>query len=169
LTHVVDATPEHLGQIGEIYAAVVRSSPATFDVDPPDTAWWRGALEHTDPEAGHYLLAALDDDGTVLGYAKSGLHKVRAAYATTCETSVYVAETARGRGVGAALYSALFERLDSSSLRLAVAGITQPNPASTALHLAFNFQLVGTFEGVGVKFGRPWSVSWYQRPLGSAR
>jgi phosphinothricin acetyltransferase len=169
LTHAVDATPEHLDQIAEIYAAVVRSSPATFDIDAPNVAWWREALERSDPEAGHYLLAALDGEGTVLGYAKSGLHKLRAAYATTCETSLYVAEAARGRGVGAALYSALFERLDSSSLRLAVAGITQPNPASTALHLAFDFQLVGTFEGVGVKFGRPWSVTWYQRPLGSAR
>jgi phosphinothricin acetyltransferase len=101
----------------------------------------------------------------VLGYAKSGQFKERAAYSTTVETSVYVDEAARGEGVGTALYRALLERLEASDLRLAVAGVTEPNPASTRLHLALGFERVGTFDGVGVKFGRPWSVTWYQRPL----
>jgi phosphinothricin acetyltransferase len=161
---IADATTDHLEQIAAIYAEVVRTSPATFDIEPPDIDYWRRVLEETDPESGHHLLVALDGD-EVLGYAKSGRHKDRAAYNSTCETSAYVAGHARGRGVGTALYSSLFERLDASPLRLAVAGITQPNEASTALHLAFGFQLVGTFEGVGVKFDKPWSVTWYQRPL----
>jgi phosphinothricin acetyltransferase len=163
---IADATAEQLEPIAAIYADVVRSSAATFDIEPPGIDYWRRALEATDPIAGHFLLVALDGD-QVLGYAKSGMHKERAAYATTCETSAYVAEAARGRGVGGALYARLFELLDASALRLAVAGITQPNEASTALHLAFDFERIGTFTGVGVKFGRPWSVTWYQRPLGS--
>jgi phosphinothricin acetyltransferase len=161
---IADATPDHLQQISEIYAEVVRTSPATFDIDPPTMDYWRETLAAIDAAAGHFLLVALDGD-RVLGYAKSGQHKERAAYDSTCETSAYVAGDARGRGVGTALYSRLFELLDASPLRLAVAGITQPNEASTALHLAFGFELVGTFEGVGVKFGKPWSVTWYQRPL----
>jgi L-amino acid N-acyltransferase YncA len=163
---VVDAAVEHLEAIASIYADVVRSSPATFDLEPPPIEWWRDALAHVDPRKGRQMLVALDPDDAVLGYAKSGPFKERGAYWTTCETSVYVGEAARGRGVGAALYAVLFERLDRSPLRLAVAGITQPNPASTALHRSFGFERVGTFENVGVKFGRPWSVTWYQRPLG---
>ena len=161
---IADAKSDHLEQIAAIYAEVVRTSPATFDIEPPDMDHWRATLAAAGPTAGHFLLVALDRDH-VVGYAKSGRHKERAAYNSTCETSAYVADEARGRGIGTALYARLFELLDASPLRLAVAGITQPNEASTALHLAFGFELVGTFEGVGVKFGKPWSVTWYQRPL----
>jgi phosphinothricin acetyltransferase len=112
-------------------------------------------------------LTALDRDDTVLGYAKSGMYMERAAYDTTCLTSVYVAEKGRGRGTGGALYDELLARLDRTpGLRLAVAGIAEPNEPSTRLHVSKGFKYVGTFVGVGTKFGRTWDVSWYQRPLG---
>jgi phosphinothricin acetyltransferase len=162
---VVDAAREHLEPIESIYAEVVETSAATFDLEPPPIERWQKLLSGTDHAAGHLLLAALDDAGDVLGYALSARYMERAAYDSTCVTSVYVAAEVRGHGVGTALYSHLFERLDASPLRLAVAGITEPNEPSTALHLAFGFDRVGTFDGVGVKFGRPWNVTWYQRPL----
>jgi GNAT superfamily N-acetyltransferase len=111
------------------------------------------------------ILVALDTDGEVLGYAKSGPHRARDAYASTVETSIYVADGSRGTGVGGALYDILLERLDSLPLRLAVAGATQPNEASTRLHLSRGFTAVGTFSGIGTKHGRAWDVAWYQRPL----
>lgn len=109
-------------------------------------------------------LVALDG-AEVLGYAKSGMYMDRAAYDTTCLTSVYVAESSRGRGVGSALYDELLLRLEASPLKLAVAGISEPNEASVRLHLSKGFSYVGTFTRVGTKFGREWDVSWYQRAL----
>ena len=113
-------------------------------------------------------MIVADDDGRVAGYAKTGQFRPKPAYDTTCETSVYVAAEDRGRGVGNALYTALLELLDASGLRLATAGITVPNEASERLHRAHGFMPVGTFEGVGVKFGQAWDVVWYQRPLKGA-
>jgi L-amino acid N-acyltransferase YncA len=162
---IVAAEAAHLEGIAAIYADAVENTVATFDLEPPGLDHWAAVLAAVHPRAGHFLLVALDDD-EVLGYAKSGTFKERGAYATTCETSVYVAAAARGRGVGQALYGQLLELLDASTLRLAVAGVAEPNPASTALHLALGFERVGTFEGVGVKFDRPWDVTWYQRRLG---
>jgi phosphinothricin acetyltransferase len=162
---VVAAERRHLEGIAEIYAEEVRTSPSTFDLTEPDLDYWTQMLERADPEAGHHLVAALGDGDRVLGYAKSGRFRERAAYDTTCEVSIYVAKSARGQGVASALYRRLFELLDASSLHLAVAGMTEPNPASDALHRAFGFEKVGTFTGVGVKFGKPWDVTWYQRPL----
>jgi phosphinothricin acetyltransferase len=101
----------------------------------------------------------------VLGYAKSGEFRERPAYASTREVSVYVAENARRGGVGGALYGELLRRLEGRGLRLAVGGVTQPNAASDRLHLAHGFTEVGTFHAVGVKFGKPWDVRWYERPL----
>lgn len=153
-----------LPAIAAIYAAAAESTPATFDVAGRDLPWWRSVLADT----GHPLLVATDG-GRIVGYARSARHKEKAAYATTCETSVYVAADARGRGVGHALYTELLGRLDRGRLRLAVAGITQPNPASERLHRAHGFVPVGTFHGVGVKLGRSWDVRWFERPLGGAR
>jgi phosphinothricin acetyltransferase len=165
---VIDAAAGHLPGIADIYAAAVRGGPATFDLDAPPLAWWRSVLDSLDETAGHLMLVATADDGSVLGYAKSGSFRPKAAYDSTCETSVYVADAAQGQGVGTLLYSELLRRLDRSGLRLAVAGVTVPNPASTRLHLAHGFTEVGTFAGVGVKFGSPWDVSWHQRPLQGA-
>lgn len=162
---IVDATAAHLEGIAEIYDAVVVSSPASFDLEPPPFEHWQRTLASLDPARGHFLIVAADDDGEVLGYAKSGQFRERAAYDMTCETSIYVAEQARGRGIGRALYARLIELLESSPARLAVGVMTAPNPASAALHESLGFTVVGTFEGVGVKFGQPWDVTWYQRPV----
>jgi L-amino acid N-acyltransferase YncA len=106
-------------------------------------------------------------DGELVGFARAAQHKVKPAYGTTCETSVYVGASARGRGVGRALYDALLAELDAApGLLLAVAGITEPNPVSVALHTACGFTPVGTFHNVGEKLGRTWDVTWYERPLG---
>jgi phosphinothricin acetyltransferase len=158
------AAERHVSAIAAIYAHAAENSPATFDIEGKPESWWRAAI--ADAREGHMTLVALDDDGEVLGYAKSGTHKDRPAYDTTCETSAYVAEAGRGRGVGGALYDELLARLDASSLRLAVAGVAEPNEASTRLHLSRGFTRVGTFTGAGTKFARSWDVTWYQRPLG---
>jgi phosphinothricin acetyltransferase len=162
---IVEATAEHLPTIAGIYADVVTSSPATFDLEPPDLEAWRRSLDACDPERGRFLVVALDDGGAVLGYAKSGPFRERAAYDLTCETSIYLAPPARGQGVSGPLYAHLLELLDASPLRLAVGIVTEPNPASVALHEALGFERVGTLDGAGIKFGQPWSVTLYQRSL----
>jgi L-amino acid N-acyltransferase YncA len=164
---VVDAAEEHLPAIADIHAAAALTTPATFDLEGHSLDWWRDVLSAVDAHAGRFLLAALTADGEVAGYARTMRFRDKAAYESTRETSIYVAERSRGRGVGSALYAELLERLDRGSLRLAVGGVTEPNPASTRLHVAHGFERVGTFVGVGTKFGRLWDVTWYQRPLGA--
>jgi phosphinothricin acetyltransferase len=163
------ARERHATAIGAIYADAATSSPATFDLEGKPIEWWREEIASADPAKGHMTLVALDGDDSVLGYAKSGMYMERAAYDTTCLTSVYVAEGGRGRGVGGALYDELLARLEQTpAVKLAVAGIAEPNEASIRLHLSKGFTYVGTFENVGTKFGRTWDVSWYQRALGGA-
>ncbi len=160
---VEDARPEDVPAIAAIYAAATLT-PATFDLEGHPVAWWQEVLDASDPASGRHLFTARDGE-QVLGYARSGHHRAKPAYDTTCETSVYVAVEHRGRGVGDALYAALLGRLDAGPLRLAVAGVTLPNPASERLHLAHGFTEVGVFHSVGFKLGRPWDVRWFQRPL----
>jgi phosphinothricin acetyltransferase len=155
------ANPDHAEAIAAIYDEAARTTPATFDLEGHPPQWWADVIA-----AGtHPFVVALDGAGP-LGFARAAQHKVKPAYGTTCETSVYVAGAARGQGVGRALYDALLAQLDAEpELLLAVAGITEPNPASVALHVACGFTPVGTFHSVGRKLGRTWDVTWYERPL----
>lgn len=102
-------------------------------------------------------------DGRVAGVASSGRYRPRAAYDTTVETSVYIAPDSVGRGLGSALYGALFDALDGERVHRAVAGIALPNDASVALHRRFGFERVGRFSEEGWKFDRFWDVDWYER------
>ena len=163
---VREAREDDLAAVAAIYAAAALT-PATFDLEGKPLDWWRETMEASDDAAGRLLLVA-EDDGAVAGYAKSGAFKERPAYDTTVEVSVYVHSDHRGQGVGDALYTGLLARLDATSLRLAVAGVTLPNEASDRLHRRHGFTEAGTFHGVGVKLGRAWDVQWLERPLRGA-
>ena len=159
MVEIIDAAEEHMPAIAAIYARAAEESHVTFDVEGYPVEWWAKVPER------EVLLVALED-GEVLGFAKSGRFKDRPGYNSTRETSAYVHADHRGKGVGNALYTELLARLEADDdLLMAVAGIAPPNPASEALHAAHGFTEVGLFEDVGVKFGKPWSVRWYERTL----
>lgn len=153
-----------LPAVAAIYGVHVRRSASSFDLEPPPLARWEQAHAGLDPDRGHHLLVARSS-GAVLGWAKSGAFRDRAAYASSVEVSVYVDPESGGRGIGGALYRELFALLGDAPVHRAYAGITQPNPASVALHLRHDFHHVGTYSEVGRKFDRWWDVAWYERPL----
>jgi len=163
---VREAREDDLPAVAAIYAAAALT-PATFDLEAKPLEWWHETMATSDARAGRLLLVA-ERDGVVAGYAKSGSFKDKPAYDTTVETSVYIHSDHRGQGVGDALYAELLARLDATSLRLAVAGVTRPNEASDRLHRRHGFTEVGTFHGVGVKLGRAWNVQWLERSLRGA-
>jgi len=107
----------------------------------------------------------LDDNGVVAGYAYATRHRDRAAYGWSVDTTVYVNPTHRRCGVGRALYTTLFQLLRLQGCFKAYAGITLPNSASTGLHEALGFELVGVYRGVGYKHGVWHDVAWYQVAL----
>jgi len=102
----------------------------------------------------------------IVGYAGTHQFRTKKAYDTTVEATIYCAPDATGRGVGPALYAALFDALRGEDVRMAVAGTTLPNDASIALHERFGFRRVGELREVGRKFGRYWDVAWYEKRIG---
>jgi phosphinothricin acetyltransferase len=89
----------------------------------------------------------------------------RAAYQWTAEAGLYIADAARGHGLGRALYAALLDELARRGFRSAIAGITLPNPASVRLHEALGFTPVGVFEDAGWKHDRWHAVGFWQKRL----
>ncbi len=73
----------------------------------------------------------------------------REVYGGVGEESVYVAERARGRGVGRALLEAVIESARAGGLWTLQAGIFPENAASLAVHHALGFREVGVRERIG--------------------
>lgn len=152
------ATADDLPALAEIYDEAVRSSIATFETEPPGVSPWQARLD-----AGEHLLVA-ELDGRVVGGAYSSWFRPRPGYAPTREVSVYLADDARGQGVGRALYDDLLTRLDADGVHRTLAVIALPNPASVALHEACGFTRAGLLEQIGMKFGERIDVGIWARP-----
>jgi phosphinothricin acetyltransferase len=163
---VRSGTEGDLVALTDLYNHYVRETAITFDTvpfTPEERRPW--LLSH--PEDGPYRLMVATGAGPqrILGYATSSPFRAKPAYATSVETTVYVAPDAGRRGIGTLLYEALFEALAGEGLHRAYAGVAQPNDASTRLHERFGFRHVGTYREVGRKFGRWWDVAWYEKEL----
>ena len=154
-----------LEQLNDIYNHYVATSPATFDIEPITMEERREWFSHYAP-TGRYRLLVATDGNAVIGFASSSPHRLRRAYETSIETTAYVAPDATGLGVGTAMYLALFDAIAGEDVHRAYAGITQPNPASVALHERFGFTRAALYTEQGRKFGRYWDVAWYEKPLG---
>jgi phosphinothricin acetyltransferase len=158
------ATLGDLPRLTEIYNHYVLTTPITFDLEPftPEqrVPWFE---EHT--AGGRHQLVVAEEDARVVGLACTGQFRVKRAYDTTVETTIYCAPEATGHGIGTALYSELFKVLANEDINRFVAAITLPNDASIALHKRFGFRQVGVFSENGRKFGRYWDVAWLERPM----
>jgi phosphinothricin acetyltransferase len=157
------ARPSDLGELTELYNHYIVTTPITFDLAPWSIEQRRPWFEAHSATGRHRLLVA-EVDGTIAGYACTSGFRPKAAYDTTVETSVYCRAGYTGRGIGRALYRALFEAVRGEDIHRFVAGVTLPNDASVALHTRCGFMQVGLLTQVGRKFGQYWNVAWFERP-----
>jgi phosphinothricin acetyltransferase len=158
------AATADLLRLTEIYNHYVIHTSVTFDVEPYSVEKRSAWLEQFGL-SGRYRLLVAEVDGGIAGYAGTARFRPKPAYETTVETSVYCAPDSVGKGIGARLYSALFQAIAGEDIRRVVAGYVLPNPQSAALHARFGFKPVGVFSESGRKFGRYWDVCWLERPL----
>ena len=156
------ATGEDAAAIAAIYAPVVRDTPISFELDPPDIATMRQRVLDT-LKVRPWLVC--ERGGAIVGYAYAATHRERAAYQWCVETSVYIAAEARRQGVGRALYAELLPLLVRQGYVHAYAGITLPNAASVGLHEALGFRPVGIYKAIGFKLGAWHDVGWWDLPL----
>ncbi|MET0475376.1 MAG: N-acetyltransferase family protein [Mycobacterium sp.] len=158
------AAPEDLDAIADIYAHYVRTSVATFEVEPPDRAEWRRRFDAITGADLPFLIT--ERDGVVAGYAYCGPWKTRPAYRSTVEDSVYVAPWAVGRGCGTELMADLLDASAVRGIREVIAVIADTgDPASIALHHRFGFSDAGRLENVGYKHDRFVDTFLLQRSL----
>ena len=128
-------------EVEKIFAEGIATRAATFETEPPDYVSF-DASHHVE----HRLVAI--EDNRVVGWVALAPTSSRACYAGVAESSVYVAENARGHGVGRALIEALIASAAGGSIWTIQAGMFPENGASFALHESLGFRLVGRFERI---------------------
>jgi L-amino acid N-acyltransferase YncA len=134
---------EHWSAVRAIYLQGIATGNATFERTAPEWEEWdRGRLSSC-------RLVALYR-GEVVGWAALSPASKRAVYAGVAEVSVYVAEEARGLGVGRALLSALVSESEGNNIWTLQAGIFPENVESLELHKKLGFRIVGTRERLGL-------------------
>ncbi len=111
----------------DIYAEGLATRNATFETVVPTAEDLR---ERWLP--GHAWVAEVD--GTVVGWTAITAVSTRACYAGVGESSVYVTEAMRGRGVGKALLYTQVNEADAGGLWTLQTSIFPENRASLALH-----------------------------------
>ncbi len=130
-----------------IYLEGIATGNATFETAAPEWERW---------DAGHLkscrLVARVD--GEVAGWAALSPVSARAVYAGVAEVSIYVAQRARGKGIGADLLRTLVAESEANGVWTLQAGIFPENTASIALHRRSGFRVVGTRERIGCVDGR---------------
>jgi L-amino acid N-acyltransferase YncA len=162
-----DADDGDAQAIAALYGHYVRTSLATFEETPPDAHEMRLRVRGV-RDAGLPWHVALDEDGTLLGYAYASPYRSRSAYRYTLENSVYVRHDRARHGIGYALMRGVIDRCAALGYRqmLAVIG-DSANEASIRLHSRLGFTMVGTHAAVGFKFGRWVDVVHMQLSLGA--
>ena len=158
-----DATETDADRIVEIYNYYVSDTIITFELDEVQAPAMRTRMREVTEADLPWIV--IEVEGVVQGYAYASPFSERAAYRHSVTTSVYLAHTARGRGLGIALYASLLERLRAGSSHLAVARISLPNDHSVSIHERFGFTHVGTLTEVGRKFDQWIDVGYWQLPL----
>ena len=93
------------------------------------------------------------DADRILGWAALAPVSKREVYSGVAEVTVYVTESARGRGLGRALLEALIAESERNGIWTLQASIFPDNTASVKLHLRCGFREVGRRERIAVLNG----------------
>lgn len=163
--HIRRAVRDDCSGILDIYNDAVLKTTATYDYEPRPLehrlAWFD---DHQ--RTGHAIFVAEAADGRIVGWSALNRYHDRMGFRFTAENSVYVAEGARGQGLGARLLEPLIPAAAEIGIRAILAAIDAQNTASLRLHARFGFEQVGLFKRVGFKFDRWLDVAYLERWVG---
>lgn len=140
--------------VESIYREGIATGNATFENEPP--TW--PAFDSGKLTMGR--LVATDLTGSIIGWVAASPVSSREVYRGVVEHSVYVANQARGHGVGAVLLDAFLRASDNAGVWTVQSSIFPENAASLVLHERAGFRQVGHRERIALMTYGPWSGQW---------
>lgn len=139
---LIEITAENYPEVARIYGEGLLTGTATFETTIPKWEKW---------DAGHLSFGRIMavEENNFLGWASLSAVSSRCVYGGVAEVSVYVSESARGKGVGEFLLKNLIEISEANNIWTLQSGIFRDNMASHKLHAKCGFREIGFKERVG--------------------
>ena len=131
-----------------IYAEGIATGYASFQENAGNFADW---------DKNHMkkcrIVAVVDD--IAVGWAALSAVSNRCVFNGIGEASIYIADSARGMGIGKKLLTALIEESEKDGIWSLHSGIFKENIASIKLHQKLGFRNIGFYEKMGkMTFGK---------------
>ncbi|HLX02013.1 MAG TPA: GNAT family N-acetyltransferase [Trinickia sp.] len=146
-----DATLDDLPAIVAIYNSTVAGRQVTADLEPVSVesrvAWFHAHGPQARP------LWVVEEAGRVIAWLSFSDFYGRPAYSRTAEVSIYLDESARGKGLGKRLLAAALDVAPSLSIDSVLGFIFGHNAPSLALFRHFGFDEWGRLPRVAVLDG----------------
>lgn len=141
-------------QVEAIFAAGIAAGEATFETTTPS---WEQFDAGKIPDA---RLVAVDDTGTVIGWAAASPVSSREVYRGVIEHSVYVHPGHHGHGIGRQLLEAFIAAAEDAGYWMIQSSIFPENTASLRLHDQAGFRVVGRRERIARSQLGPHAGQW---------
>lgn len=155
------AKPSDAAQILEIYAPIIQHTAITFEYEIPEVEQFAQRISKT---SEFYPYLVWEEQRKIWGYCYATRFRARTAYDWICESAIYVAESARGQGIGQKLYQKLFECLRTQGI-VSVVGVVRPYAQSVNFHEAMGFRKVGVIPYGGYKHDEWHDAGFWQLVL----
>lgn len=139
--------PSDWPEVLSIYEEGIATGVGTFETTAPSWEAWNAA------RLPHSRLVAREQ-GAIVGWAALSPVSKRVCYAGVAEVGIYVAASARGRGISHALLEALIESAEVGGIWTLQGATIAENVASLALQAKCGFRVVGRRERIGKLAGQ---------------
>lgn len=163
------ATEADAEEILKIYSPYVTDTAITFEYDIPSVAEFSRRIKDT---LQMYPYIVILENKRIVGYAYASAFKERAAYNWAVETTVYLKQDCRGKGLGKKLYLTLEDILKHQNIinLNACIAYTSVDDAhldntSAAFHEHLGYSKVAHFTKCGYKFGTWYDMIWMEKML----
>ena len=146
----------------DIYRPYILETAITFEYEVPTLEEFEVRFRTI---AAKYPWLVWEEQGRILGYAYADSFKSRAAYQWDADLSIYLRQDCRGKGIGKALYTELETQMRDLGYHVLYGVVTSANDISCRFHEALGYRPIAVFENTGMKFGRWYGITWYEKRI----
>ncbi len=158
-------------ELSEIYAYYVTDTAVSFEYTPPTVEEFRERIVYA---GERYPYLCIENEDGIMGFAFAHAFRERPAYDYAAEVTIYLRRDCRHGGLGRAIYTALEQELGRMGVRGVYACVALPDGDddpylswdSPRFHEAMGYHRCGTFFNCGSKFGRWYTMVWYEKIIG---
>lgn len=165
-----NAKPEDAEALLNIYTPYVKTTAITFEWEVPTVKEFENRIRNI---TAKYPYIVAEEDGVIRGYAYANTFRSRKAYSWTAESSIYIQQEYRGKGIGKKLLVELEDRLAKQNvlnLYAVIASIENEDEYltndSVKFHEKMGYKNPCIFNKCGFKFNRWYDTITMEKFLG---